>query len=60
MPIFEVLLINDNLSSFIHKGSSYSELKAEAEKTGFTTMRYDGLRKVLAGITTIDEVIRVT
>ena len=60
VPLFEILLVNDRLSSLIHKGSSYGEIKLEAEKFGFTNMRYDGLRKALAGITTLDEVIRVT
>jgi general secretion pathway protein E len=60
LPIFETLVINEELSSHIHAGSSYVEIKKVAEKTGFTTMRYDGLRKALAGLTTLDEVIRVT
>jgi type IV pilus assembly protein PilB len=60
MPLFEILIINDRISSLIHKGSSYCEVKMEAEKSGFTNLRYDGLRKVLAGITTLEEVLRVT
>jgi len=60
IPLFEILLINDRLSSLIHQGSPYFELKLEAEKYGFTSLRYDGLRKVLAGFTTLDEVFRVT
>jgi len=60
VPLFEILLVNDRLSSLIHKGSPYGEIELEAEKFGFTNMRYDGLRKALAGITTLDEVIRVT
>ena len=60
IPLFEILLINDTLSSLIHRRSSYSEIKMAAEKIGFTSMRYDGLRKAFSGITTLDEVIRVT
>jgi type II secretory ATPase GspE/PulE/Tfp pilus assembly ATPase PilB-like protein len=60
LPIFETLLINEDISNLIHKGSSYVEIKKAAEDAGFTTMRYDGLRKALAGITTLEEVIRVT
>ncbi len=59
-PLFEILLINNTLSSLIHRGSSYEEIKTEAEKYGFTTLRYDGLRKALAGITTLEEVLRVS
>lgn len=60
VPIFETMIINDEMSTFIHNGSPYGEIKKTAEQLGFTTMRYDGLRKALAGITTLDEVIRVT
>ncbi len=60
IPLFEILLINDRIGSLIHQGSPYDELVLEAEKSGFTNMRYDGLRKALAGITTLDEVLRVT
>ena len=60
IPLFEILLINESLASLIHQGKSYNEIKVAAERYGFTTMRYDGLRKALAGITTLEEVIRVT
>ena len=60
IPIFETLLINDKISSLIYKGSPYGEIKSLAERLGFAPMRIDGVRKVLAGITTIEEVIRVT
>lgn len=60
IPLFEILLVNETLSALIHKNRPYSEINKAAERTGFTTMRYDGLRKALAGITTIEEVLRVT
>ena len=40
--------------------ASASEIKAEALKHGMRTLRDDGWDKVLAGITTIDEILRVT
>jgi len=58
--LVETLIVNEEIGTLIHKGGSYGEMKKLAEKTGFTTMRYDGLRKALAKITTLDEVIRVT
>ena len=60
IPIFEILLVNETMSSLIYRNASYREIKMAAEKNGFTTMRYDGIRKALSGITTLDEVIRVT
>ena len=60
IPLFEILLVNDTISSLIHKGSTYEEIKIAAQRFGFTTIKYDGLRKALAGITTLDEVNRVT
>lgn len=60
IPLFEILMIDEVISSMIHKGRSYSEIKKAAKRIGFTTMRYDGLRKALAGMTTLEEVVRVT
>ena len=60
IPLFEILLVNDTISSLIHKGSTYEEIKMAAIRFGFTTLKYDGLRKALAGITTLEEVNRVT
>jgi type II secretory ATPase GspE/PulE/Tfp pilus assembly ATPase PilB-like protein len=60
IPLFEVLVINDHLSSLIFQGASREDIKIEAQKLGFTTMRYDGLRKAIAGVTTLEEVLRVT
>ncbi|OQX88779.1 hypothetical protein B6D60_01200 [candidate division KSB1 bacterium 4484_87] len=60
MPIFEVLIFNDTISSLLAQNRPYREIFAAALHEGFTTMRYDGLRKALAGITTLNEVLRVT
>ncbi|MDW7681383.1 MAG: ATPase, T2SS/T4P/T4SS family [bacterium] len=60
IPLFEILMINDRISSMIQSGKSYNEIKISAEANGFTDMRYDGIRKALAGITTLEEIVRVT
>lgn len=60
IPLFETLLIDDKIGSLIYKGSSYGEIKFSAERLGFVPMRLDGLRKALAGVTTLQEVLRVT
>ncbi len=44
----------------IAKAMEVIEIEKEARNTGFQTMRYDGLKKVLRGLTTIDEIEKVT
>ncbi|MBZ9572871.1 type II/IV secretion system protein [Patescibacteria group bacterium] len=58
--IFEFFLIDDEMENFILKSPSISDLRKMAQKKGMVTMRKDGLIKVLKGITTIEEVNRVT
>ncbi len=48
------------IQSMVAKGASIIEIEQEARNTGFKTMRYDGLKKVLRGLTTIDEIEKVT
>ncbi len=58
--VYEVLNINDEIRELILKRSSSTEIKEKAIETGMTTMLEDGIRKVISGITTIEEVLRVT
>lgn len=58
--IFEVLEMEDNIRKLIIKKASADEIEAQAIKNGMTTMLEDGIEKVLFGITTIEEIIRVT
>ncbi|MEK7517114.1 MAG: GspE/PulE family protein [Patescibacteria group bacterium] len=58
--IFEVLIIDEEIRRGIIERKDASEIKKIAVKNGMTTMIEDGLEKVKEGITTIDEVIRVT
>jgi len=57
--IFEVLKVDDAIRGLIMHHADASEIKASAVKSGMTTMVEDGLDKVLQGITTIEEVLRV-
>ena len=57
--VFEVMLIDSKMEKFVLKNPSTSALGEEAIKNGMTTMKEDGLFKVLEGITTIEEVKRV-
>jgi len=57
--IFEAFLIDNEIEKFIVTVPSISALKEKAIKRGMTTMKQDGLVKVLAGVTTLEEVERV-
>ena len=58
--IFEILEISDTLKQMIMSKTNADELEDQAIKEGMHTMMEDGIEKVLTGITTIDEVLRVT
>ena len=57
--LFEILSMTDELADIILKEPSEREISKEAERQGMVTMRQDGILKVLAGITTIEEVLQV-
>ncbi|TWI75646.1 type IV pilus assembly protein PilB [Desulfobotulus alkaliphilus] len=46
--------------ALIAKGASILEINEMARQAGFQPMRYDGMKKVLAGLTSLDELERVT
>src|SRR5438093_59046 len=58
--IFELLDINDAMRHLIVKTADATVLKAEAVRSGMRTLKQDGWSKVLAGLTSPDEVLRVT
>jgi general secretion pathway protein E len=58
--IYEILVLNEKLQSMIMKTYDSHQLKREAIASGMTTLYQDGIRKALQGITTIEEVLRVT
>ena len=58
--IFETFLVNEEMEKFILKAPSIAVLRKEAIKKGMVTMQQDGLIKVLNGVTTIEEVERIT
>ena len=58
--IMEFLVMSDPLRRMVLKHADATELQAEAQKEGMDTMYEDGLRKAVAGLTTIEEVLRVT
>ncbi len=58
--IYELLVVTENIRSLILEKASANILKREARKMGMRTLREDGWRKVKEGVTTIEEVMRVT
>jgi general secretion pathway protein E len=60
ISIMEMLPISDPLRSLVMRHATSTELRAEAIKEGMITMYEDGMRKAVAGITTFEEVLRVT
>ncbi len=60
IAIFEILLINEDMVNTIRAGMSPSKLKQKAIDAGMKTLLDDGLDKVVKGLTSIDEVMRVT
>jgi type IV pilus assembly protein PilB len=58
--LYEVLTVSESIRKLIIQKATASEIKNQARKEGFRTMREEGLVKVLKGLTTLDEVMRVT
>ncbi len=60
IAIFEILLIDDELKNAVLINPDSTTLKEKALRNGLVTLRMDGADKVAKGITSIDEVLRVT
>jgi type IV pilus assembly protein PilB len=58
--LYEVMEVSDELRELILVGASGLELKRKAVEEGMITLRRSGLRKVMDGVTTIEEVVRET
>jgi len=60
MGIFEIFVIDDEVRHMINKRNSTLTLRQRARELGMRTLREDGIRKILAGLTSADEVISST
>jgi type IV pilus assembly protein PilB len=60
MGIFEIFIIDDEVRHMINKRSSTLMLRKRARDLGMRTLREDGVRKILAGLTSAEEVISIT
>ena len=60
LGIFETFKIDDEVRHLINDDLTSPQLRRRARELGMRTLREDGIRKVLAGITSPDEILRVT
>jgi general secretion pathway protein E/type IV pilus assembly protein PilB len=60
MGIFEIFVLDDDVRHMINKRMSTLTLRQRARELGMRTLREDGVRKVLAGLTSAEEVISIT
>jgi type IV pilus assembly protein PilB len=60
MGIFEICVLDDEIRRMINEKMSVTMIRQRARDLGMRTLREDGLRKVLGGMTTPDEVITAT
>jgi type IV pilus assembly protein PilB len=60
VALYEVMRFTDTLKEQVLQGASPAELKVAAIRGGMTTLRMSGINKVLEGVTSPEEVLRVT
>lgn len=58
--IFEILVVDEAIERLIYEDASLVELRNKARELGMRTLREDGIRKVQAGVTSLQEVLNVT
>ena len=58
--IFEIVVMTEEIQKLIFDGAPSTVLRVKARENGMRTLREDGLRKAISGMTTLDEVFRVT
>ncbi|HEX4835701.1 MAG TPA: ATPase, T2SS/T4P/T4SS family [bacterium] len=59
LGVFELMVMNDNLRSLVLSGAGIDEIREAAIQNGMRTLNQDGVQKVLEGITTFEELLRV-
>lgn len=60
VALYELMVLSDEIKELILEGASSDELKKAAVRNGMKTLRMSGLTKVKEGVTTIEEVLRVS
>jgi general secretion pathway protein E/type IV pilus assembly protein PilB len=60
MGIYEIFQVDDDVRRLIYEKVPATVIRARARELGMRTLREDGVRKIMAGITTPEEVISIT
>jgi len=60
VAIYEMTRISDAMRDLIHEGKGLPAMRRQAKREAMVTLRHDGARHVASGVTTIDEVLRVS
>lgn len=60
LAIHELFIMTEHIRSMVGQGASILEIEKQAHQGGFQTMRYDGFKKVLRGLTTFEEIEKAT
>ena len=58
--VFEIFMVNEEIQEMIYRNVSLVDLRRKVRELGMRTMREDGIRKIAAGITTVEEVLSTT
>jgi len=58
--VYELMQADDEVRDLIHRQAAEADIKTAAERAGLRSMREDGERLIIAGITSEEEVLRVT
>jgi general secretion pathway protein E len=58
--LYELLVVDEAIRALVHRGGNEQDIRARAVENGMMLLRDDGVARVLAGETTLDEVLRVT
>jgi general secretion pathway protein E/type IV pilus assembly protein PilB len=58
--VFEMFTLNEEIEQMIYENTSLVALRKKSREMGMRTMREDGVRKVIAGVTTSEEVLHAT
>ena len=60
LGVYEIMSVDSRVAASIRKGERSDQIQEAAQGSGMLTLRQDGLRKVLDGLTTINEILAVT
>ena len=60
MGVYEMLVMDDSLRDTVTQNPDVNQLRKLCRERGLVTLREDGFKKVIQGLTTVDEILRVT